>query len=54
MCLCVCACACHGGAGMARGLALTPLYVLIQHRGRVSGVKGSMGGRRVGGGDLGE
>lgn len=37
-------CVCHGGAGMAGGLALTPPCVLIQHRGRVSGVKGSVGG----------
>ncbi len=39
---------------MAGGLALTPLCVLIQHRGRVSGVKGSVGQEEevVSGGDL--
>lgn len=40
---------CQGGVGMAGGLALTLLCVLIQHRGRVSGVKGSAG--EEGGGD---
>lgn len=34
-----CVCACDWV------LALTPLCVIIQHRGRVSGVKGSVGGR---------
>ena len=56
MCVCVCVCVrvCRGRAGMAGGLALTPLCVLIQHRGRVSGVKGSVGGGKVVAGDGGD
>lgn len=39
MCVFVCYCVhvCRSGAIIAGGLALTPLCVLIQHRGRVSG-----------------
>lgn len=43
--------ACRGRAIITGGLALTLMCVLIQHRGRVSGVKGSCvcggGGARV-------
>lgn len=57
MCVFVCYCVhvCRSGAIIAGGLALTPLCVLIQHRGRVSGGQRVYWGKEVvviTGGDL--